>query len=155
MKKTIIWLIAFICIVGIGLTSCENEDYEYYKVEQTLFGEWESDTIKTNETNGIIFYHIDIVPSDKHSVSPYRMIVKRKDGQYYLYKKGFMGHRNDDPNDIMNFDDKLDSYGGWDLKVEWLNKEKTRIVLYRDKSNNDIVFHKTKNTTDYENYWWK
>lgn len=157
MKKflSIILITVATMAMGVSLASCEKEDYGYYDVEKHLFGEWESDSIQTNERNGIVWYLLQIVPSDKHSVSPYRMIVKRKDGKYYLHRKGTMGHWNSNPNDIMSFYDELNAYGTWNIKIEWLNKEKTRAVLFRDRNDDDIVFHKTKNSTEYEKYWWQ
>lgn len=145
MKRTK-WLLAALCLMAAGtLLSCDNEDYGYYEVEKSLFGEWESDSIATTEPNGIVLYHADIVPSDKHSVSPYRIIVKRKDGQWYLYKRGWMGHRDVDPNNKMEFTDVLNSYGGWMLTVSWLDKGKTKIAVY-----GDIMFHKISNTSCYD-----
>lgn len=55
----------------------------------------------------------------------------------------------------MSFYDELNAYGTWNIKIEWLNKEKTRAVLFRDRNDDDIVFHKTKNSTEYEKYWWQ
>ena len=66
-----------------------------------------------------------------------------------------MGHWDSNPNDVMSFYDELNAYGTWNIKIEWLNKEKTRAVLFRDRNDNEIVFHKTKNSTEYEKYWWQ
>lgn len=157
MKKILSVILVVVAMMGIGicLTSCEGEDDGYNDVAKHFFGEWETDSLETSEPNGIVWYLAQIVPSSGHAVSPYRIIVKRKDGNLYLYKKGHMGHLNGHPNDMMHFYDQLDAYGSWELKVEWLNKEKTRIALFRDKKGNDVIFHKTKNSTIYEKQWMK
>lgn len=148
MKRTKRWwsislMVWALVLAGAGMASCDDVDYGYYKYEKQLFGEWMSDSIATTQPNGIVLYIMQISPSDKHAVSPYSLIVKRKDGKYYLYRQGYMGHRNDDPNDTMIFSHEADCYKGWTIRIEWLNKEKTRVVLFRDENRQGIVFHKT------------
>lgn len=154
MKKIFSFLLmaAMLLAVGASVTSCEEEDYGYYKVEKALFGEWESDELETNESNGIVWYLLQIAPSDKYSVSPFRLIVKRKDGQLYLYGKGTMGHRNDDPNNRICFSDYYNR-DSWNIDVEWIDKDKKHAILYYDRNDKPIVFHKTKDTTEYEEIW--
>lgn len=141
------WLCAALLVVGagMGMTACSDDDYGYYDTEKSLFGEWETDTLDSQEPNGIILYHADIVPSDKHSLSPYRVIVLRKDGQWYELKRGTMGHRNEDPDDRLSFTDLLNSYGSFDITVSWLDKAKTRIALY-----DGMVFHRKSTTSCYD-----
>lgn len=57
MKKflSIILITVTTMAMGVSLASCEKEDYGYYDVEKHLFGEWESDSIQTNERNGIVW----------------------------------------------------------------------------------------------------
>lgn len=147
MKKKIkmMMLLVVLMAAGVCINSCSDDDYGYYKVEKALFGEWETDPIESTENNGIVLYHVDIIPSDKHSVSPYRMIVKRKDRRWYLLKLGSMGHRNDDPDNVLVFSDRRSNYGSFDLTVNWLDREKTRIILYKG-----MVFHKKSNTSCYD-----
>ncbi len=147
MKKKIKMMLLLMMMTAacVSVNSCSDDDYGYYKVEKSLFGEWETDPIESTESNGIVLYHVDIIPSDKHSVSPYRMIVKRKNGQWYLLKLGSMGHRNDDPDNVLVFSDSRSNYGSFDLTVNWLDKEKTRIILYKG-----MVFHKKSNTSCYD-----
>ena len=142
------WLCAALLVVGagMGMTACSSDDdYGYYDTEKSLFGEWETDTIDTQERNGIVLYHADIVPSDKHSVSPFRVIALRKDGQWYEMKRGTMGHRNDDPDNIVFFHDYLSNYGSFQLTVSWLDAAKTRIRLY-----DDMEFHRKSTTSCYD-----
>ena len=149
MKRTKRWwsivLMVWAVVLAVaGLASCDDSDYGFYKYEKPLFGEWRSDSIATTQPNGIVLYIMQIRSSDKHAVSPYNLIVKRKDGKYYLYRQGYMGHRNDDPNDIVHFSNKADCYKEWTIRIEWLNKAKTRVVLFRDGNGQGIVFHKTR-----------
>ena len=60
MKKIFSFLLmaAMLLAVGASVTSCEEEDYGYYKVEKALFGEWESDELETNESNGIEWHRV-------------------------------------------------------------------------------------------------
>ena len=83
------------------------------------------------------------------------MTVLRKDGKWYLYKRGTMGHLNSDPDDVIQFVDNLDAYGTWRLQIVWLNDERTKAVLYHDRNYNDVVFYKTANTTEYDKTWLK
>ena len=139
----VVWAVV---LAGAGLASCDDSDSWFYKYEKPLYGEWRSDSIATTQPNGIVLYIMQIRSSDKHAVSPYNLIVKRKDGKYYIYRQGYMGHRNDDPNDIVHFSNKADSYKEWTIRIEWLNKAKTRVVLFRERNGQGIVFHKTRDT---------
>lgn len=148
-------IVVCVAMMSTCLASCQKDDCGYYETEKALFGQWETDEIATAENNGITKYKLEIAASDKHSVSPFRMTVLRKDGKWHLYKRGTMGHLNSDPDDVIQFVDNLDAYGTWRLQIVWLNDERTKAVLYHDRNYNDVVFYKTANTTEYDKTWLK
>ena len=155
MKKffIVVFMSLAALVVSTCFLSCDKDEESYYSVEKSLFGEWETDLFDADNSTDIVWYQLQIVASEKHNVSPFRMYIKRKNGKLQVYKKGYMGHKNEDNNNVITFTDNYKDFDTWSITIKWLNKEKTRVVLFHDFKHGDIVFHKTKESTEYTTQW--
>ncbi len=136
------WLLGMVCLIAVcvGFISCNKDDDDGWKtVKQELVGEWATDTWDGTQPQDIVQYRAEIKGvKERGSMLPYAIYGIRKDSQQVIKEQGYIGHPNDEADNVFEF---CDYYHGTARRrtITWLDNAHTSTVLYDEK-----VFYKSR-----------